>query len=149
MSSFADDIRYGFLQRHGAVAQIILINVGLYVPVAILSVVALLMGQGDTVGDIMRDYFYLPADLSKLAQRPWTPFTYMFLHSLADVFHIIFNMLWLFWIGQIYREYLGGRRVWGTFVAGGFVGGLLIFLLTLLLSTFLQILYLHFPVPSL
>jgi membrane associated rhomboid family serine protease len=125
MGSFVDDIRYGFLQRHGAVAQIIVVNVGLYVPVAIVSVVALLMGQGGAVENFLRDYLYLPASLPQLAQRPWTPFSYMFLHSLRDVFHIIFNMLWLFWIGQLYREYLGNARVWSTFVVGGLVGGLL------------------------
>ena len=38
----------------------------------------------------------------------WQPFTYMFLHS-QDLFHILFNMLLLWWIGSDLEMRWGGR----------------------------------------
>ncbi len=53
---------------------------------------------------------------------PWTLITYMFLH--ASFFHILFNMLWLFWIGKLLVEYLGVRKFATIYFLGGIVGGL-------------------------
>ncbi|MBS1504456.1 MAG: rhomboid family intramembrane serine protease [Bacteroidetes bacterium] len=62
----------------------------------------------------------LPSSLARLSHRFWTPLTYMFMH--AGVFHILFNMLWLYWIGQIFEEYLGNKRTIGLYILGGLTG---------------------------
>jgi membrane associated rhomboid family serine protease len=41
----------------------------------------------------------------------------MFMH--AGIFHILFNMLWLYWMGQIFEEYLGNKRTIGLYLMGG------------------------------
>jgi membrane associated rhomboid family serine protease len=46
----------------------------------------------------------------------------MFLHD--GFFHLLFNMLWLYWIGQIMHEYLGNRKIYEAFFAGGVAGAL-------------------------
>jgi hypothetical protein len=38
--------------------------------------------------------------------------------------HIFFNMLWLYWIGQIFEEYLGNKRTIGLYIFGGLTGAL-------------------------
>lgn len=49
--------------------------------------------------------------------RPWTVVTYMFLH--ADLWHILFNMLGLFFFGPRMEARLGGRRfLWLYFISG-------------------------------
>ena len=58
-----------------------------------------------------------------LSLKPWTLLTYMFLH--LDFFHILFNMLWLFWFGRIFLEYLNPRQLLLTYLLGGIAGGLL------------------------
>ncbi|HTI58876.1 rhomboid family intramembrane serine protease [Mucilaginibacter sp.] len=68
------------------------------------------------------EYLDLPANFSHLAYRFWTPLTYMFMH--AGILHIVFNMLWLFWIGQIFEEYLGNKRTIGLYIMGGLTGAL-------------------------
>jgi len=68
------------------------------------------------------EYLDLPAYLPKLPSRFWTPITYMFMH--AGFFHILFNMLWLYWIGQIFEEYLGHKRTIGLYLMGGLTGAL-------------------------
>jgi membrane associated rhomboid family serine protease len=47
----------------------------------------------------------------------------MFLHD--GFFHILFNMLWLFWMGNILHEYLGNKRVYQSYFLGGIFGGLI------------------------
>jgi membrane associated rhomboid family serine protease len=66
------------------------------------------------------EYLDLPAYLPKLLVRFWTPFSYMFMHD--GIFHILFNMLWLYWLGQIFEEYLGNKRIVGVYLLGGLFG---------------------------
>jgi hypothetical protein len=46
----------------------------------------------------------------------------MFMH--AGILHILFNMLWLYWMGQIFEEYLGNKRTIGLYIMGGLAGAL-------------------------
>jgi len=66
------------------------------------------------------DYLAIPAYLPKLLIRFWTPLTYMFMH--AGWLHILFNMLWLYWFGQIFEEYMGEKRIVGVYLLGGLTG---------------------------
>jgi membrane associated rhomboid family serine protease len=58
-----------------------------------------------------------------LLEQPWTLFSYMFLHE--DFFHILFNMLWLFWFGEIFVLYLGDKKILPLYLWGGIMGALL------------------------
>jgi membrane associated rhomboid family serine protease len=55
-----------------------------------------------------------------LPVRPWTAFSYMFLH--ADFGHILFNMLSLFFFGPQVEERLGGRRFLVLYFLSGLTG---------------------------
>jgi membrane associated rhomboid family serine protease len=59
-------------------------------------------------------------------REPWTLFTYMFLH--ADFFHILFNMLGLYFFGPPVEMRLGGRRFLGLYFISGLFGALLSFI---------------------
>ena len=72
------------------------------------------------------DYLTLPASFSEFIRRPWTIITYMFLH--IGFMHILFNMLWLYWMGRIFAEYMGEKRLLYTYIIGGICGGLLFML---------------------
>ena len=52
--------------------------------------------------------------------RPWTPFTYMFIH--AGVLHLLFNMVGLFFFGPRLEARLGGPRFLGLYFTSGLVG---------------------------
>jgi membrane associated rhomboid family serine protease len=54
--------------------------------------------------------------------RPWTAFTYMFLH--AGLAHIFFNMLSLYFFGPAVEMRLGGRRFITLYVLSGLSGAL-------------------------
>lgn len=71
----------------------------------------------------INDYLAVPSYLPKLLIRFWTPLTYMFLHS--GFFHILFNMLWFYWLGSIFQEYLGGKKLVDLYIIGGLAGAFL------------------------
>jgi hypothetical protein len=47
----------------------------------------------------------------------------MFMH--ANIWHLLFNMLWFYWFGQIFEEFLGKRRTLGLYFMGGLAGAFL------------------------
>jgi hypothetical protein len=47
----------------------------------------------------------------------------MFFH--VDVWHILFNMLWLYWFGKIFRMYFSGRQLVNVYILGGLAGAFL------------------------
>src|SRR5437868_2273107 len=59
------------------------------------------------------------------ALRPWTAFTYMFLHG--GWAHIIFNMLALYVFGPRLEARIGGTRFLGLYFVSGLVGALACF----------------------
>jgi membrane associated rhomboid family serine protease len=81
------------------------------------------------------DYIQMPSSWTLFAYRPWTIFTYMFVHF--DFLHILFNMLWLYWFGKIFLIFFNGRLLGGLYVLGGIAGGLL-FILSYNIFPFLQ-----------
>jgi len=58
--------------------------------------------------------------------RPWTPLTYMFVHG--SLWHLLFNMLGLFFFGPRLELELGGRRFLWLYFVSGIMGAVLSFL---------------------
>lgn len=65
----------------------------------------------------------LPASLHAWLARPWTLFTYMFTHE--NFLHLLFNMLWLLWFGDILMHRIDSRRLVWLYIGGGLAGGVL------------------------
>ncbi|MFH1812113.1 MAG: rhomboid family intramembrane serine protease [Pseudomonadota bacterium] len=59
--------------------------------------------------------------------KVWTLLTYAFVHSLQDVFHLLFNLLLLFFFGPALEQRWGTRR-FVIFYAMGALGGAALFL---------------------
>ncbi|MEO8584337.1 MAG: rhomboid family intramembrane serine protease [Flavitalea sp.] len=69
------------------------------------------------------NWFILPAEVHKLADRPWTVLTYMFMHD--GVFHLLGNVLWLWAFGYILQDLAGNNKIIPLFLYGGFAGAFL------------------------
>ena len=105
--------------REGSsLTRLIYINLGLFFAIRIAYVFYFLSG---TAFPFM-DWLALPADFQVLATRPWTLITYMFLHF--DFLHILFNVLWLFWMGRIFLDYFSESKLVILYLLGGITGGL-------------------------
>jgi membrane associated rhomboid family serine protease len=112
-----------FLKNADALKKLIIINVGVYLIISLVKLVFFLSGFNIGIQQAAVHFFGLPASLSNLVKHPWSLITYMFLH--IEFMHIFFNMLWLYWIGNIFTEYLGGRKLVMTYFLGGISGGVL------------------------
>ena len=77
----------------------------------------------------------LPSDFSKFIVKPWTIITYAFLHY--DSLHILFNMLWLYFLGSMFLNLFSPKMALNIYFLGAIAGGLLFMLCyTLLPSVF-------------
>ena len=101
-----------------ALTRLIYINLGVFLLVRLVNVFYFLAG----VEFPFMDWLALPANFQTLESRPWTLITYMFLHF--DFLHILFNLLWLYWMGQIFLLYFDKGKLIATYVLGGLMGGL-------------------------
>jgi membrane associated rhomboid family serine protease len=113
--NLSDEIRR-FFTGGSVLSVLILVNAGVWILTKVIYVLLFLYSW-------ILHFFALPANPADIATRPWTLVTYMFLH--IDFWHILFNMLWLFWFGKIFMEYLSSRQLIATYLLGGLAGGLL------------------------
>ena len=68
------------------------------------------------------NFMTLPASIPEFLKQPWSLLSYMFLH--ADPLHLLFNMLWLYWFGQLFLSFFSARHFRGLYLLGGICGGL-------------------------
>jgi membrane associated rhomboid family serine protease len=101
--------------------RLIYINIGVFLLITLISIIGFLLRNELSSGLV--SLLSVPADLKALLLRPWSLFTYMFTHK--DILHILFNMLWLYWFGKIFLEYLDQRKLVAVYLLGGVSGAVL------------------------
>lgn len=116
-----DEIKVSF-KEGTTLHKLIYLNLGLFLAVQIVRIVLLLSNTPEFYDTFLR-YLAIPSNTEILAKRPWTVFTYMFLHE--GFFHILFNLLWLYWFGIVFVQELGLKKLLSTYLVGGLAGGLL------------------------
>ena len=120
--AFIDDIKRTYTQG-SMLLRLILINVAVFVLLHVLVLCGLLFNMP---AERMLGWIELPSDLGLLLRRPWTLVTYMFAHY--GLLHILFNMLWLYWLGRIFMEFFSPKQLTGLYLLGGW-GGAVLYLL--------------------
>jgi membrane associated rhomboid family serine protease len=99
------------------------INILVFLIIGLIAVAEFLFKTNTSVASWLGRQLSMPANLEILAYKPWTIITYMFLQR--EVFHILFNLLWLYWMGMIFMDFLNKRQFIFTYLAGGIAGALL------------------------
>ena len=107
-------------QAGSILKKLIFINVAVFIGIRLLGVLLLLFNLQNLPVLL---YLQLPASVTALLSRPWTVLTYMFTHF--DLLHILFNMLWLYWFGELFLQFFNERQLGGLYVLGGLAGALL------------------------
>ena len=112
-----EDIKRTF--KEGSILTLLIyINVGVFLAVSIIGVVFYLGGKTN----ILPDLFSVPSNFSEILKKPWTPFTYMFLHT--GFIHLLFNILGLYWFGKLFLYRLDGDKLLSVYLLGGISGAL-------------------------
>lgn len=120
-TSIWGDIKREFFSGN-VVSQLIIINVLVFVVINLVTV-AIFLASGSTVNPVL-PWIMIPADVVQLLKRPWTLLTHMFAHF--GIWHLLFNMLWLFWFGKIIQEFIGNKKILPLFIYGGLCGAALL-----------------------
>ena len=123
-----DEFKNAFTRYNNAHVQLIIINVVIFIALAIVYVFSTATGF-DVVFRAIHNQFSIPPLFGDFILRPWTIITYSFAHSLSDIFHILFNMLALYWFGKLFIEYLGNDKLIAIYVLGALAGGIVYLLM--------------------
>lgn len=114
-----DDIKATF--RNGnSLTRLIYVNIAVFLFITITGIIGFLLNNTEIVNQTIR-FLSVPSSLQTLLVRPWTLITYMFTHK--ELLHILVNLLWLYWFGKIFLEYLDQKKLVAVYLLGGIAGG--------------------------
>ena len=120
-SSIWEDIKWKY-QSGNMLIRIIMINVAVFVFINLIG----LFLPPETYKPF--SYFWMiSTDWWHNLTHPWVFITHMFLHE--SFWHIFWNMLLLYWFGNIVGDLTGDRVVLPTYLLSGLVGGAVFFLM--------------------
>lgn len=106
------DIKRTF-KEGSVVTRLIYINLGVFLLVKVLGVFFYLGGQPY----FLVEWLSIPSNTDELLIKPWTPFTYMFMH--AGFLHLLFNVLGLYWFGKLFLYQFEGNKLLSVYLLGG------------------------------
>lgn len=112
------------------------INIVIFMAINVFALGEFLSGSQGFGSKWILKHLSVPAFYGDLPYRFWTIATYMFVQR--DFFHILFNMLWLYWMGQIFMDFLNKKQFTFTYLAGGIAGALLYLLAYNLIPVFIK-----------
>jgi membrane associated rhomboid family serine protease len=119
------DLKYRF-QYGGMHVKLLFVNAIVFIFIGFLHVFTRLLGNIEfqqTTGIYLHDIFALQADFLGLITKPWGLITSIFSHF--EFMHFLFNMLFLFFAGQLYEQLFGGKKLLNIYILGGIAGGIL------------------------
>lgn len=114
-----DKLKYS-LSVMGQLQKLIVINIIFFIIPLLLNTFLWLFELKDIS---ILDYFVVEADLMSLIFKPWSLITYGFLHGSFS--HLFWNMIMLFYFGNILVNYFGDKRLLNVFFNGIFFGGII------------------------
>lgn len=116
--NFWQDLQYRF-KTSSIVQQLIYVNIAVFLLTLILSSFSGLYGNHS---NFIMEWFSLSSSLDIWLTRPWTIVSYGFLHG--GFLHILFNCLWLFFIGRLFLDYFTPKQLLNFYLLGTLVGGI-------------------------
>lgn len=122
-----DEIKRFYAEGNNMVRKLVVVNVLVFLAASLVALI-LWSVYGKPLGldgyfKTFIKFFAVPADPAAFILRPWSLVTYSFMH--IEFVHILFNMIILYWLGSIFKEYLGNGKTLSTYIFGSISGALL------------------------
>lgn len=117
--SLTQDLKYKYA-RLNIFEKIIAINVVVF----LLAKIIFMFFQGQS-NPILK-WFEFPVKLGDFIIQPWSLFTYAFIHY--DIWHLLFNMLWLYFIGRMFVNLFNTKMALNVYFLGAIFGALMFML---------------------
>jgi len=118
MATFGDKLKQKYRQGN-IIIRLIFINTAIFLILRLLFAILSLTGLD---GKWVLDWLQMPAGLVPFLEKPWTAFTYMFVHF--DLMHILMNMFFLYFFGGIFLRWFSERQLLVQYIFGGLCGAL-------------------------
>ncbi len=126
VDSIFNDLKQTF-RTGNMVSKIILVNVGLFIILNLINVFDFQSSTNpESIFNVIREALSLPSNPGQFIRQPWSILTHMFLH--IGFWHILWNMLMLYWFGRIVGDLLGDQRILPLYIMSGLFGGLIFML---------------------
>ena len=119
MADLIDTLKHKY-KTGSVITRLVFINALVFIAMKIIGVFITLFNIQAV--DLV-SFLGVPSYIPLLLNRLWTLITYMFVHE--GFLHLLFNMLWLYWFGQIFLQYFTGRSLGSLYVLGGLAGAIL------------------------
>lgn len=120
--NWKDKLRYRY-NLANIVEKLILANVIMFVLTFAVNTIVFLFTGAASMSNVFTEWLTFPKDLSDLLTKPWSIITYAFMH--AGIFHILSNMLILYFSGQFFLTYYSPKRLINYYIMGAISGALL------------------------
>lgn len=134
LQSIWEDIRKEF-NYGNMVNRIIIVNVSVFILITLFWLVLRISHGWDfpiaTYNSVLH-FFLISSDWWHNLTHPWVFITSMFMHE--ELFHILWNMVFLYWFGRIVGDFIGDHRVLPIYLLGGLAGNFVFFILISLIS---------------
>jgi membrane associated rhomboid family serine protease len=122
MENFLTELKLAFTKSGNGLMKLILINIIVFVAANLVYVPSKIFNFPEGI-IFIQNLLYLPPTYAGFITHPWTLITTFFTHM--DPFHILFNMLFLYYFGSLISEYLGSKRLISLYIYGGITGAIL------------------------
>lgn len=120
--TFTDELK--FQLKHGGMhIRLIFANLIIFLVIGIGMVTShVTKNHTGEIESFLFNTFTLRSSFGGLIEKPWGLITSMFAHF--GFMHFVFNMLFLFFSGQIFLQFFTGRRLLHLYIISGIAGGL-------------------------
>ncbi len=120
--SFTRDLQTQLKGTNRAVVLFMLINISVFL-IANILIHLVKISSAESSESTLAIWLCLQGNFDEFLAHIWTIGTYMFVHVV--IFHLLSNMLWLWFLGRIFCELLGSKRMIHVYLLGGLSGGIL------------------------
>jgi membrane associated rhomboid family serine protease len=123
-SLVVEDIKQKF-KSNNPVTRLIVINVAVFFVISLLRILIFVSGESSVFTEITAFFIQnssFPISWQGVLLKPWTLITYAFMH--IEIFHIFWNMISLYWFGQLFINYTSKTKLIPLYILGGVAGAL-------------------------
>lgn len=117
-----EDIKQKF-KSNDPVTRLIVINVAVFLLISIFRILLFITSNSvvlTAVVSLFLENISFSISWYGALLKPWTMITYAFVH--IEIFHIFWNMITLFWFGQIFVHYTSTKKLIPLYILGGVAG---------------------------
>lgn len=108
----------------------IVINLTVFLLIGLFGFGTGLAGKATIVQDWVSKYLALSGNLGSFILKPYTLLSYSFIHF--GLLHVLFNLLWLYWMGNLFLDFLNKKQFHWVYLGGVGMGALFFLLIQLL-----------------